>query len=121
MDPQVIDISCKAAVKFVSTFYDTIDRKRHLIQKLYFESSILLYNGNPFSTSQQIFQFLLSLPASKHEILTIDAQPLNSDLLVQVAGRVTYGEQKDSQFSQIFCLTQQGSAYVIGSDTFRLV
>ena len=121
-----IDTSCKAAVKFTSTYYDCMDNKRHLLIKLYGDASIALWNGNPIETSSSIFQFLSQLPASKHEISSIDAQPVRGEsILVQVSGSVCFGNVGSSPkrpFSQTFFLSQvTGFQYVIGSDTFRFV
>ena len=91
--------------------------------KLYGEASIALWNGNPLETSSNIFQFLSQLPASKHEISSIDAQPVRGEsILVQVSGSVSYAESLKRHFSQTFVLSPvTGFQYVIGSDTLRFV
>jgi hypothetical protein len=113
MDAQVVDVACRAADKFVSTFYKSIDTQRHLLEKLYGQQSILLWNGNPSSGATAIAQFLTSLPISEHEILGYDSQPIiqknTLDVLVSVNGVVQFGDLRNN-FNQVFVLTKQESA-----------
>jgi NTF2-related export protein 1/2 len=119
-DADTVDISSKAAIKFTSTFYDCMDNKRHLLMKLYGDTSVCVWNGNAIEGNSQIFQFLSQIPTSSHEILSIDSQPmLQGNILVQVCGSVHY-ESSKKLFSQTFILSSiTGFQYVIGSDTFR--
>jgi NTF2-related export protein 1/2 len=118
---QVIDVSAKAAVKFTSTYYETMDKQRHLISKLYGENAVLVWNGNPY-IGQEIGSFLLQFPLTKTEILSYDAQPTQGDLLVQSTGLIIYGNEKPKAFSQVFILKSSGGTqYSIASDTFRFV
>jgi NTF2-related export protein 1/2 len=132
METQVFDVASRAADKFITTYYKSIDQQRHLLEKLYGQQSILLWNGNPYSSSSQIVLFLQSLPITEHEILSYDSQPIilqqNMDIVVQVYGVVIYNTKDRKGFSQTFVLTKQETACiiqlildVIGSDTFRFV
>lgn len=129
---EVVDSSCKAAVKFVNTYYDFLDNKRNLLPKLYGDNAVMLWNGNPFQGSPSITEFLTSFPDSKHKILSFDAQPiLQGNVLLQVSGSVSYptSQQQDERqpkaFSQSFILLPApGGALnhsIIASDTFRFV
>ncbi|KAI8900305.1 hypothetical protein BC833DRAFT_618608 [Globomyces pollinis-pini] len=126
MNSQVIDITGKAADKFISSFYNSYDSKRNLVSSYYAEQSIMLWNGNPFSGSQQINTFILSFPTTEHVILSYDAQPIpqlkdDMDFMLTVYGTVAYGKSKPKKFSEVFVLTKHNSQYLIGSDTFRFV
>jgi NTF2-related export protein 1/2 len=110
----VVDVACRAADKFVSTYYKSLDSQRHILEKLYGIQSILLWNGNPYSGSSQIAHFMMSLPTSEHEILGYDSQPIltqpnQMDLLVSVHGAVKFPDSK-RHFNQVFVLTKQESS-----------
>lgn len=117
---QIIDISCKAAVKFTTTYYDALDSKRHLLPKLYSSNAIFIFNGNLID-SNLIPEFHSSLPLTKHEILAFDCQAiLENDLLVVISGQVAYGSKKHL-FSQTILLRRESTSFLISSDCFRLI
>ena len=41
------------------------------------ETAVLIWNGNSVSGNQEIQSFLEKLPASDHQIVSLDAQPIH--------------------------------------------
>ena len=117
MDDQIIDVSCRAADKFVTAFYDAIDSNKHTLSQLYGPKSIMLWNGNPLGPAQ-IIEFLLKLPISTHNILSYDSHPVQAsngvNILVSVNGVVTYKNMSKKLFNQSFLLTKEETGQCLG-------
>lgn len=69
----------------------------------------------------------MSLPASEHILLCLDAQPVVDDAvagqltyLIAAAGTVKFQDNASKPFQQTFIITAQGDKWKIVSDCFRL-
>ncbi|XP_028141139.1 NTF2-related export protein [Diabrotica virgifera virgifera] len=122
-----IDQACKVAEDFTKLYYDTLDKRRHLIARLYLETGLLSWNGNGVTGNENILKFMIDLPPSSFTIQTLDAQPVldsavNGQLtfIIQVTGSVKYQEKTPKTFQQNFIITAQGDKWKIVSDCMRL-
>jgi hypothetical protein len=111
MEDQIIDVACRAADKFVTTYYEAIDSNRHLLSQLYGKQSVMVWNGNPLGSVAEITDFQAKLPPCTHKVISYDAQPVKIgagiNLMVTVNGEAKYGDHGFRPFSQIFMLTKQ--------------
>ncbi|KAI4470124.1 nuclear transport factor 2 [Holotrichia oblita] len=71
-----VDQACRTAEEFTKLYYESVDKRRHLISRLYLENALLTWNGNGISTSEKIQKFYIDLPSSDHSIITLDSQPI---------------------------------------------
>ncbi|CAG9840459.1 unnamed protein product [Diabrotica balteata] len=122
-----IDQACKVAEDFTKLYYDTLDKRRHLIARLYLETGLLSWNGNGVTGNENILKFMIDLPPSSFTIQTLDAQPVldtavNGQLtfIIQVTGNVKYQDKSPKTFQQNFIITAQGDKWKIVSDCMRL-
>nr|CAI5862830.1 unnamed protein product [Callosobruchus analis] len=122
-----INEACRVAEEFTKLYYETVDRKRHLISRLYLDTGLLSWNGNGVTGNQNILKFMIDLPTTDHSITTLDAQPIldsavNGQLsfIIQVSGSVRYQDKPSKTFQQNFVVTAQGDKWKIVSDCFRL-
>ncbi|KAF9382191.1 NTF2- export protein 2 [Podila verticillata] len=127
-----VDISSKGADQFVELYYKVFDTQRPVLNRLYRDSSAILWNGNAFSGITPFAEFYNKLSTSEHSIICYDCHPLPTQtgpntpgsIIVNVSGTVRYSnENKDRLFSQSFVLSPDptnGSFYV-WSDCFRFV
>lgn len=120
-----INEAARAAEEFTKIYYSNIDQKKLTINKLFMETALLVYNGNGFNGVDAISKFIKDMPETKHDITTIDSQPILDEsagrsFLVQVSGTVKIGAQRTKAFQQTFTLTAQGDKWKIVTDCFRL-
>ncbi|XP_023014035.1 NTF2-related export protein 1 [Leptinotarsa decemlineata] len=122
-----IDQACRVAEEFTKLYYETVDKRRHLISRLYLDTGVLAWNGNGVTGNENILKFMIDLPATDHVINTLDAQPIldsavNGQLtfMIQVTGSVKYQEKTPKSFQQNFIVTAQGDKWKVVSDCFRL-
>lgn len=138
-----IDQACRVAEEFTKLYYETADKRRHvmplfyinnvfinslqLMSKLYLDSGLLAWNGNGITGNERIQKFFIDLPTSDHMISTLDAHPVldsvvNGQLtfMIQVSGTVRYQDKVPKSFQQNFVITAQGDKWKIVSDCFRL-
>ncbi|XP_056643394.1 NTF2-related export protein [Diorhabda carinulata] len=122
-----IDQACRVAEEFTKLYYETVDKRRHLISRLYMDTGLLSWNGNGVTGNENILKFMIDLPPTDHEISTLDAQPILDSavngqitLMIQVSGNVKYQEKPTKTFQQNFIVTAQGDKWKIVSDCFRL-
>lgn len=122
-----IDQACRTAEEFTRLYYETLDKRRYLISKLYMDSASLIWNGNGVVGKENIKKFWTDLPSSEHTITALDAQPItcpeaSSQLtfLVKVSGQVKYEEKSTKLLSQTFLITAVGDKWKIVSDCFRV-
>ncbi|KAG0088244.1 NTF2- export protein 2 [Podila epicladia] len=127
-----VDISSKGADQFVELYYKVFDTQRPVLNRLYRDSSAILWNGNAFSGITPFAEFYNKLSTSEHSVISYDCHPLPTQagpntpgsIIVNVSGTVRYSnENKDRLFSQSFVLSPDptnGSFYV-WSDCFRFV
>lgn len=145
------DLACETAEQFIKTFYDRLDTKRHLIGKLYLDTAVISWNGNKIQGNEcliwddssslsflswipgaaELQKFMTEkLPATEHELMALDAQPVLSEavvgqttIVVTTAGSVRFLNSKSGKvaknFQHSFILTAQGEHWKVASETFR--
>lgn len=120
------DQSCEAGKDFSRLFYDTLDKKRHVVSNLYSESATLVWNGNSYQGKDAIMKFYETLPICQNDIRSVDSQHLINEvvlgqttILVSVSGLVKFTGRPSTLFSESFLLTTQQSA--TGSNVWKIV
>ncbi|XP_065844531.1 NTF2-related export protein 1-like [Oscarella lobularis] len=121
-----VERACSAGEEFANIFYDTIDKKKHLISHLYTSLSSVVWNGHNATGVEAVTVFLQSLPSSTHTLTSLDCQPIpevaspgQTSILVATEGTVKYEGNRERPFSQNFVLTEQSGVWKIVSDCFR--
>ncbi|MBN3318557.1 NXT2 protein, partial [Atractosteus spatula] len=127
-----VDQACRYSEEFVNIYYDTMDKRRRMLTKLYLEKATLVWNGNAVSGPGALGEFFESLPSSEFQVQTLDCQPVHEQatqgqttLLVVTGGIVKFDGNKQRYFNQNFLLTAQASptndqpVWKIASDCFR--
>ncbi|CRK90003.1 CLUMA_CG003729, isoform A [Clunio marinus] len=122
-----INEAARAADEFIKhIYYDHVDKKKPTLNKLYMDNGLLVYNGNGFNGKDNIAKFIIEMPSTKHDLTTIDAQPIldssaGKTILIQVSGTVKIAGKRSRAFQQTFVLTADNNAkWKIVTDTFRL-
>uniref|UniRef100_A0A182JE74 NTF2-related export protein n=1 Tax=Anopheles atroparvus TaxID=41427 RepID=A0A182JE74_ANOAO len=122
-----IDTACITAEAFTKLYYESVDKKRHQMARLYMDNGLLAWNGNGANGKDEIQKYFQELPRSEHNITTLDSQPIVDDavssqltFLIQVSGTVRFGDTPMKPFQQTFMITAQGDKWKIVSDCFRL-
>ncbi|KAJ9578367.1 hypothetical protein L9F63_005399 [Diploptera punctata] len=124
-----IDQSCHTAEEFTKLYYESMDKRRHLMSRYYLDSSasVLVWNGNGVVGKDEIQKFLMNLPASEHTLTSLDAQPVLDSavgnqltFVILGCGFVKYQDKVPRPFQQNFMITAQGDKWKIVSDCFRL-
>ncbi|XP_058056957.1 NTF2-related export protein [Anopheles bellator] len=122
-----IDTACTTAEEFTKLYYESVDKKRHQMARLYMDNGILVWNGNGSSGKERIEKFFQELPRSEHTVSTLDAQPIVDEsvstqptFLVQVSGTARFQDNPTKPFQQTFMITAEGDKWRIVSDCFRL-
>ncbi|XP_078268016.1 NTF2-related export protein 2 isoform X1 [Rhinoraja longicauda] len=124
------DQACRAADKFVNIYYETMDKRRRGLTKLYMDTATLVWNGNTISGLQALTEFFEMLPSSDFQINMLDCQPVHelatqgqTTVLVVTCGTVNFDGNKQRYFNQNFLLTAQvtpqNTVWKIASDCFR--
>jgi len=75
-EDQLILRSTYGGKSFQEQFYSFFDTKRSEVFRFFKEESVLIYNGNPANGLQNVRDAFNGLPATKHEISSVDAQPI---------------------------------------------
>ncbi|KAI8483860.1 NTF2- export protein 2 [Branchiostoma belcheri] len=121
-----IDNACRAGEEFSKVFYETFDKRRHVLNKLYLDTANVVWNGNVVKGPQEITKFHDNLPHSEHTLITLDCQPLPDEatqgqatVLVTTSGTVKFEGNNTMRFTQNFTLTNQGNVWKVASDCFR--
>ncbi|XP_066592355.1 NTF2-related export protein [Prorops nasuta] len=121
-----IDQACRTAEEFTKVYYESLDKRRYLISRLYLDTAVLIWNGNGIDGKDNIQKFWIDLPSSDHSITTLDAQPITGPsvanqltFLVKVSGQVKYQDKAAKPFNQSFLITAIGDKWKIVSDCFR--
>ncbi|XP_060521119.1 NTF2-related export protein [Cylas formicarius] len=122
-----VDQACRIAEEFTKIYYETVDKRRHLMSKLYLETGLLSWNGNGIKGNDRIQKFLMELPPSDHNTVTLDAQPVLDSavsgqltFIIQTSGTVKYQDKTPKTFQQNFVVTAQGDKWKIVTDCFRI-
>ncbi|KAM9324043.1 NTF2-related export protein 2 [Gastrophryne carolinensis] len=124
------DLACRASEEFVNLYYETIDKRRRQLTKLYMDTATLVWNGNLVSGQQALIEFFEMLPTSDFQINMFDCQPVHEQatqgqktVLVITQGSVRFEGNKHRNFSQQFLLTLHTTPSIrlwkIASDCFR--
>ncbi|PIK48755.1 putative NTF2-related export protein 2 [Apostichopus japonicus] len=71
-----LDQACSAAEEFQKLFYESFDKRRTVLDKLYMETATMVWNGNLVEGSKEIVKFLETLPVSEHTIDLLDCHPI---------------------------------------------
>ncbi|XP_058792450.1 NTF2-related export protein-like [Phymastichus coffea] len=122
-----IDLACRTAEEFTKLYYDSLDKQKYLMSKLYMDNAILIWNGNGIEGKDQIQNFWTDLPPSVHTINSLDALPITvpavanqHTFLIKVSGQVKYQNKKiGKSFNQNFTITALDNKWKIVSDCFR--
>ncbi|XP_053555122.1 NTF2-related export protein 2 isoform X2 [Bombina bombina] len=125
-----VDLACRAAEEFVTLYYETIDKRRRQLIKLYMDTATLVWNGNPISGQNDLIEFFEMLPSSEFHVNMLDCHPVHDQatqgqktVLVVTHGSVKFEGNKQQYFNQQFLLTLHvmpaNSVWKIVSDCFR--
>ena len=125
------DQATELAGQVSRVYYDSYDRKRHLLKSLYTPDSTVVWNGNCYKGQAAIHEFVMKLPSTHHEINTLDCQPIvtacnpgtDTAILVVCEGKVKLGtDRKRREFSQNFIMSSNADGKLkIVSDCFRFI
>lgn len=120
------DEAAKAGEEFARLFYETLEKRRHLVGNLFLDAGNLVWNGNPHNSKEAIGKFYESLPSCEVELAYVDAQPIRGEFVqgqttihVVAAGQVKFSGKRWIPFSESFVLTAQNKVWKIVVDTFR--
>ncbi|XP_053812154.1 NTF2-related export protein 2 isoform X3 [Vidua chalybeata] len=84
-----VDQACRAADEFVNIYYETMDKRRRALTRLYLDKATLVWNGNAVSGQEELNKFFEMLPSSEFQVNVLDCQPvhgLSSDCCRVVLG-----------------------------------
>ncbi|XP_064478695.1 NTF2-related export protein 2-like [Ornithodoros turicata] len=116
----------KAGEDFAKLFYETLEKRRHLLANLFLENATVLWNGNVFNNKADIGKFYESLPACEAQLICVDSQPIWNEFVqgqttihVAAVGQVKYTGKSWTPFTESFVLTAQGTVWKLVVDTFR--
>ncbi|KAF8941810.1 NTF2- export protein 1 [Haplosporangium gracile] len=127
-----VDTSSKGADAFVGIYYQLFDTQRPVLNRVYRDTSAILWNGNAFNGIGPFSEFYNKLASSEHTVNAYDCHPLPTStapgtpgsMILNVSGTVKYSNEASARhFSQSFILSPDptnGSFYV-WSDCFRFV
>uniref|UniRef100_A0A5F4VR36 Nuclear transport factor 2 like export factor 2 n=2 Tax=Callithrix jacchus TaxID=9483 RepID=A0A5F4VR36_CALJA len=125
-----VDQACRAAEEFVNIYYETMDKRRRALTRLYLDKATLIWNGNVVSGLDALNNFFDALPSSEFQVNMLDCQPVHEQatqsqttVLVVTSGTVKFDGNKQHYFNQNFLLTAQSTpnntVWKIASDCFR--
>ncbi|XP_004606442.1 NTF2-related export protein 2 isoform X1 [Sorex araneus] len=125
-----VDQACRAAEEFVNIYYETMDKRRQVLTRLYLDKATVVWNGNVIIGLDALLNFFDMLPSSEFQINVLDCQPVHeyatqaqTTVLVVTSGIVKFDGNKQHFFNQTFLLTAQSSpdstVWKIASDCFR--
>lgn len=125
-----VEQATQAGEEFSNVYYETFDKRRHLMAKLYSANTTIIWNGNVVKGGPEIVtEFFNGLPATEHTLHSLDCQPVSDQaipgqttVLVVVEGMVKFDGHKAELFSQNFLLTAEGGkVWKVASDCFRFI
>ncbi|XP_065368221.1 NTF2-related export protein [Calliphora vicina] len=122
-----VEACCRTAEDFTKLYYQSFDKRRHQMNRLYLDNGLFVWNGNGASGKDNIQKYFIELPSTEHTISTLDAQPIVDEAvagqltyLIQTGGTVKYTDQPMKTFQQTFIITAQDDKWKIASDCYRL-
>ncbi|XP_036349929.2 NTF2-related export protein 2-like [Ochotona princeps] len=125
-----VDQACQAAEEFANIYYETMDKRRQALPRLYLHKATLIWNGNAITGLDSLTNFFDMLPSSQFQVNMLDCQPVHEQatqsqptVLVVTSGTVKFDGNKKRFFNQNFLLTAQSTStntvWKIASDCFR--
>nr|XP_047926752.1 NTF2-related export protein 2 isoform X6 [Anser cygnoides] len=72
-----VDQACRAAEEFVNIYYETMDKRRRVLTRLYLDKATLVWNGNAVSGQEALNEFFEMLPSSEFQVNVLDCQPVH--------------------------------------------
>nr|XP_048284483.1 NTF2-related export protein 2 [Myodes glareolus] len=125
-----VEQACRAAEEFINIYYETMDKRRHGLVRLYLDKATLVWNGNVVTGLEALSNFFEALPSSEFQINTLDCQPVHEQatqsqttILVVTSGTVKFDGNRRHFFNQNFLLTAHSTSnstvWKIASDCFR--
>ncbi|XP_039204655.1 NTF2-related export protein 2 isoform X2 [Crotalus tigris] len=125
-----VDQACRAAEEFANIYYETMDKRRRVLTRLYTDDATLVWNGNAVSGQEALAKFFEMLPSSDFQVNTFDCQPVHEQatqnqttVLVVTCGPVKFDGNKQQYFNQNFLLTEQttnnNTVWKVMSDCLR--
>ncbi|XP_039768331.1 NTF2-related export protein 2 isoform X1 [Ornithorhynchus anatinus] len=72
-----VEQACRAAEEFANIYYETMDKRRRVLTRLYLDKATLVWNGNAISGQEALSEFFEMLPSSEFQINTLDCQPVH--------------------------------------------
>ncbi|XP_065499184.1 NTF2-related export protein 2 isoform X3 [Caloenas nicobarica] len=72
-----VDQACRAADEFVNIYYETMDKRRRALARLYLDKATLVWNGNAVSGQEELSKFFEMLPSSEFQVNVLDCQPVH--------------------------------------------
>ncbi|XP_054025577.1 NTF2-related export protein 2 isoform X2 [Dryobates pubescens] len=86
-----VDQACRAADEFVNIYYETMDKRRRALTRLYLDKATLVWNGNAVSGQEELNKFFEMLPSSEFQVNVLDCQPVHVQVcLVELSDLVSY-------------------------------
>ncbi|KAI8761786.1 NTF2-related export protein 2 [Biomphalaria glabrata] len=123
-----------AAGEFSKLYFETFDKRRQAIIKMYQEKATLVWNGHYVSGADEIMKFFDKLPQSEYTVEGMDTQPILADtvskginsIIVTVFGKVKFKESEkkvpeSKVFAQTFILSAHDNKWKIDSDNMRFM
>uniref|UniRef100_A0A8D0C132 NTF2-related export protein n=1 Tax=Salvator merianae TaxID=96440 RepID=A0A8D0C132_SALMN len=125
-----VDQACRAAEEFANIYYETMDKRRQVLTRLYLDKATLVWNGTAVTGQEALAHFFHMLPSSEFQISSFDCQPVHEQatqnqttVLVVTCGAVKFEGSVKQFFNQNFLLTAQttnnNTVWKIASDCFR--
>lgn len=120
-----VNLITRKALQAVRTYYDCLDNpeKRAGLLNVYIQEPtshpLMEWNGYAMADRNAVWEYLSNLPKTKHEMKSVDAQPLpgntNGDsFFATVHGSVMYDDEHTRHFFQrfVFCVRADQKVYI---------
>ncbi|XP_002169318.2 nuclear transport factor 2 isoform X1 [Hydra vulgaris] len=111
------------AIAFCNHYYGMFDTDRSSLASLFYESSLMKFEGDTKIGVEAIMKKLLELPFKvvKHIPTTVDGQPtIDNGVLITVNGQLKTDDDPPHAFSEMFHLKNSGGGWIILNNAFRL-
>uniref|UniRef100_A0A8D2PFU5 NTF2-related export protein n=1 Tax=Zosterops lateralis melanops TaxID=1220523 RepID=A0A8D2PFU5_ZOSLA len=79
-----VDQACRAADEFVNIYYETMDKRRRALTRLYLDKATLVWNGNAVSGQEELNKFFEMLPSSEFQVNVLDCQPVHGTEIFKI-------------------------------------
>lgn len=119
--------SVRIGQQFTKLYYESIDKKRNVMGKLYKDDAVLSWNGHGTKGNEEIVKYITELPPCDHELKCMDIHKLTTEAcqnqiayLISTSGNVRYKNMTKIYFNQNFIISAEGDKWKIVSDVFRL-